>query len=81
MLSNQGALLSIQDNAFVSVRGNSINDQAGSFYNSGTLHLFGDWENNVNNAAFINSAEGLVRLQGDSQVRQQNLCSETHQDQ
>lgn len=67
MLSNQGALLSIQDNAFVSVRGNSINDQAGSFYNSGTLHLFGDWENNVNNAAFINSAEGLVRLQGDSQ--------------
>ncbi len=67
MLSNQGALLSIQDNAFVSVHGNTVNDQGGRFDNSGTLHLSGDWQNNVNNAAFVSSGVGLVRMQGDAQ--------------
>ena len=66
MLSNQGALLSIQDNAFVSVHGNTVNDQGGRFDNSGPLHVSGDWQNNVNNAAFVSSGVGLVRMQGDA---------------
>jgi gliding motility-associated-like protein len=67
MLSNQGALVSVKDAAFVAVHGNTINDNGGLFHNSDTLHLFGDWENNAGNEGFNSIGEGVVTLRGDNQ--------------
>ena len=67
MLSNQGALISVKNNAFVSVHGDTRNDNNGSFHNSSQIHLYGDWENNVSNEGFISSGEGIVHFQGDDQ--------------
>jgi gliding motility-associated-like protein len=67
MLSNQGALVSIKDGAFVAVHGDALNEQAGTFHNSDTLHLYGDWENNAGNEAFTSQGEGVVTFRGDSQ--------------
>lgn len=67
MLSNQGALISIKDAAFVAVHGDALNEASGTFHNSDTLHLFNNWENNAGNEAFISQGEGLVTFRGDSQ--------------
>jgi gliding motility-associated-like protein len=67
MLSNQGALISIKDGAFIAVRGNTVNDNSGLFHNSDTIHLFGDWENNAGNEAFSSSGVGVVTFRGDNQ--------------
>ncbi|MDC0231480.1 hypothetical protein OAK19_05895, partial [Aureispira] len=67
MLSNQGALFSVKGNAFVSVHGDSRNDNTGTFHNSNEMHLFGDWENNASNEAFVSIGEGVVHMQGDTQ--------------
>jgi gliding motility-associated-like protein len=68
MLSNQGALISIKDGAFVAVHGNTMNDNGGLFDNSDTLHLFGDWENNAGNEGFNSIGEGVVTLRGENQT-------------
>lgn len=68
MLSNQGALISVKNNAFVSVHGDVLNDKDGTFHNSNEIHAFGDWENNATNEAFISTGEGIVHLQGDDQT-------------
>jgi gliding motility-associated-like protein len=68
MLSNQGALISIKDGAFVAVHGNTMNDNGGLFHNSDTLHLFGDWKNNAGNEGFNSIGEGVVTLRGDNQT-------------
>lgn len=64
MLSNQGALISVSGSGFVSVHGDAVNDNDGTFSNQGTIHLFGDWTNNAANEAFITTTTGIVRLQG-----------------
>lgn len=68
MLSNQGTLISIKDNAVVSVHGSVVNDNNGTFHNSNTIYVSGDWENNANNEAFISTTEGEVILSGDNQT-------------
>lgn len=68
MLSNQGVLLSVKDNAFMAVHGNVLNSNNGEFHNSETIHLFGDWENNADNEAFISSGEGIVTMRGNNQT-------------
>lgn len=72
MLSNQGALISVKNNAFVSVQGKVQNDQNGTFHNSNEMYVSGDWENNANNEAFISSGEGIVHLNGIDQSIQGN---------
>jgi gliding motility-associated-like protein len=67
MLSNQGALISVKDAAFIAVHGNTLNENAGVFHNSDTIHLFGDWENNAGNEGFNSIGEGIVTLRGDNQ--------------
>ena len=68
MLSNQGALISVKNNAFVAVHGDVLNDNGGTFHNSNEIHAFGDWENNANNEAFVSTGEGIVHLQGATQT-------------
>lgn len=63
MLSNQGALISVSG-GFMSVHGDALNDNDGTFHNKGTIHLTGDWTNNANNEAFVSIGTGVVRLQG-----------------
>jgi len=70
MLSNQGALISVKNNAFVSVKGKVQNDQNGTFHNSNEIYVSGDWENNANNEAFISIGEGIVHLNGANQTIQ-----------
>ncbi len=70
MVSNQGALISVKNNAFVSVKGKVQNDQNGTFHNSNEIYVSGDWENNANNEAFISTGEGVVHLNGVDQTIQ-----------
>lgn len=72
MLSNQGALISVKNNAFVSVKGKVQNDQTGTFHNSNEIYVSGDWENNANNEAFVSTGEGIVHLNGVDQTIQGN---------
>lgn len=72
MLSNQGALISVKNSAFVSVQGKVQNDQNGTFHNSNEIYVSGDWENNANNEAFISTGEGIVHLNGNDQTIQGN---------
>jgi gliding motility-associated-like protein len=72
MLSNQGALISVKNNAFVSVQGKVQNDQNGTFHNSNEIYVSGDWENNANNEAFVSTGEGIVHLNGVNQTIQGN---------
>lgn len=67
MLSNQGALISVASQGFVSVHGDALNDNGGTFFNRGTLHLFGNWTNNAANEAFVSIGQGIVRMQGNDQ--------------
>lgn len=68
MLSNQGTLISVKDNAVVSVHGSVVNDNDGTFHNSNSIYVSGDWENNANNEAFISTTAGEVILSGDNQT-------------
>jgi len=72
MLSNQGALISVKNNALISVQGKVQNDQDGTFHNSNEIYVSGDWENNANNEVFVSIGEGIVRLNGDNQTIQGN---------
>ncbi len=74
MLSNQGALISVKGGAQLVVHGDALNEQAGTFHNSDTIYLFGDWENNAGNEAFISLGEGVVIFKGDTQsIRGQDI--------
>ena len=66
-LSNQGALISVKDAAFVSVHGIALNDKDGLFHNSESIFLYGDWLNFANNEAFSSIDEGIVLLNGSDQ--------------
>lgn len=67
-LSNQGALISVKSNAFVSVQGDVVNDNGGTFDNSNEIYCFGDWEHHANNTAFVSRGEGVVYMTGDNQT-------------
>ncbi len=66
MLSNQGALISVQDSAFVAVHGNVQNEANGTFDNRSDIYVTGDWENNASNEAFVSRGEGVVYLRGNT---------------
>lgn len=66
MLSNQGAVISVQDSAFVSVHGKVQNDLDGTFDNSSEIYVTGDWENNASNEAFVSRGVGIVYLRGNT---------------
>lgn len=67
--SNQGAVVSVKSAAFVSVRGDLVNDRGGTMDNNETIFLTGDWTNNVN-TPFTSTANqvGTVRFIGDEQT-------------
>ncbi|MCP4442229.1 MAG: gliding motility-associated C-terminal domain-containing protein [Aureispira sp.] len=54
MLSNQGTLISVKNDAVVSVHGDVLNDNNGTFDNSNEIHVHGNVENN-GNGTFYNS--------------------------
>ena len=66
-LSNKGALISIKQNATISVHGSVHNANNGTFHNTNELFVRGDWTNNANNEAFTSLATGMVHLLGDTQ--------------
>jgi gliding motility-associated-like protein len=70
MLSNQGALISVKNSAFISVQGKVQNEQNGTFHNSNEIYVSGDWENNATNEAFVSTGEGIVHLNGVNQTIQ-----------
>jgi gliding motility-associated-like protein len=67
MWSNAGGLVSIKDEAMLSVHGNVLNQANGRFHNSDTIYITGNWTNDGGNEAFISLGEGLVIMHGDTQ--------------
>jgi len=66
---NNGVVVTSTANVWLHVTDGGITNQdSGTFDNSGTIKLTGDWENNASNAAFINSSPGQVILSGDTQL-------------
>ena len=66
-MSNQGALISLKNGAFISIHGDYRSDLNGSFDNEDTVFVFGDWENNAGNTGFNEPNEGAVVFLGDDQ--------------
>ena len=66
-VSNQGALISLKNGAFVSIHGDYRSELNGSFDNEDTVFIFGDWENNAGNTGFNEPNEGAVVFLGDTQ--------------
>jgi len=64
---NNGATVMNTANVHIVVKGGVINQNNGTFDNSGTMHVTGDWTNNANNTDFINSSPGKVILEGATQ--------------
>lgn len=62
-LINQGAVITIQAGAQVSVVGDVRISTSGTIDNAGTLSLTGNWENNASNTA-LSAATGTVQLVG-----------------
>ncbi|MBI5218956.1 MAG: hypothetical protein HY958_08510 [Bacteroidia bacterium] len=65
---NNSSKTHIKNGTFIIVPGDVINQNSGTFDNSGTIHLYGNWTNNAGNAAFVNSSPGMVSLRGDTQT-------------
>ncbi len=55
--SNYGAMVSIKDKAYLSVIGDMINSNQGTYHNHDSIFLTGDWTNNAGNNTFINHAD------------------------
>jgi len=66
-VSNQGALISLKDGAFISIHGDYRSELNGSFDNEDTVFIFGDWVNNAGNTGFNEPNEGAVVFIGDDQ--------------
>jgi gliding motility-associated-like protein len=64
---NNGATVMNTSGVDVIVNGGVINQLNGTFDNSGTMHVFGDWTNNAGNTAFIPTSPGKVILEGANQ--------------
>src|SRR3989304_7539019 len=67
ILTNNGASIFSSSGALIFVDGEMLNQSSGTFDNSGTIELTGDWTNNAGNAAFINSSPGTVLMSGGNQ--------------
>ena len=66
--SIQGGLVSIKDNAFLSVKGD-IQQESGHIDNSETIYVTGNWINHAPAPmSSTNNNEGIVRLVGDEQT-------------
>ncbi len=65
-LYNDGAEVTIQDDALLYIEGNFIN-QGGTIFNSGLIEVGGDWENTVSTNP-LNPGSGNVDLVGGDQV-------------
>lgn len=66
-LSNH-ALISIENKALLSVRGDLINHANGFIYNTDTIDLIGDWQNDNAANAMDSTYSGIVRLTGSNQT-------------
>ena len=64
---NNGATIMNTANVDVIVNGGVVNQNNGTFDNSGTMHVFGNWTNNAGNQAFIITSPGKVILEGANQ--------------
>jgi gliding motility-associated-like protein len=60
-------MMSVTDRAMLSVRGNIINRSEGFIYNSDTINLIGDWQNDNSANACDSTYAGIVRFTGDNQ--------------
>lgn len=58
--SNNGALVSIKDKAYLSVNGDMYNLRQGIYDNTDSIFLTGDWINNAGNHAFSGIDSGYV---------------------
>ena len=67
VLTNDGAAIFSSSGAVIFVDGEMVNQGLGTFDNSGTIELTGDWTNNAGNAAFINGSPGNVLMSGGAQ--------------
>lgn len=65
-LSNN-SVVSLSENALLSVRGDIINQSNGFFYNSDTIDLIGNWDNRNGANAMDSSYRGIVRFTGINQ--------------
>jgi gliding motility-associated-like protein len=66
-LSNNGSLVSIKDQAMLSVQGDVFIENNGVFDNSDTIYFTNDWINNADNIGFSSSGEGYVYMIGEDQ--------------
>jgi len=67
VLTNDGAAIFSDFGALIFVDGEMVNQNNGTYDNSGTIELSGDWTNNAGNYAFINGSPGNVLLSGANQ--------------
>ena len=70
LVTNDGAAIFSDNGALIFVDGEIVNQNSGTFDNSGTIELTGDWTNNAGNNAFTNSSPGEVLMSGGSQLIQ-----------
>ena len=67
LLQNEGADLTVQSGASVTVQGHLTNDLDGTFDNLGTIRLSGDWTNDAANELFVPGGDGWVDFFGGDQ--------------
>ncbi len=67
VLTNDGAAIFSSSGALIYVDGEMVNQNGGTYDNSGTIELSGDWTNNAGNQAFISGSPGNVLLSGANQ--------------
>jgi len=65
---NNNVKIQIKSGTWIVVPSDIVNQNNGTFDNSGDINLYGNWTNNAGNAAFINSSPGTVSLKGDMQT-------------
>jgi flagellar basal body rod protein FlgG len=70
LVTNDGAAIFSDNGALIFVDGEIVNQNSGTFDNSGTIELTGDWTNNAGNNAFTNSSPGEVLMSGGNQLIQ-----------
>lgn len=70
LVTNDGAAIFSDNGALIFVDGEMVNQNGGTYDNSGTIELTGDWTNNAGNNAFTNSSPGEVLMSGGNQLIQ-----------
>ena len=67
LISNNGNVIFVDNGQVVYADGGIQNNLNGTFQNSGTIELTGNWTNNGGNSAFLFSLPGTVKLTGGPQ--------------